>query len=80
MTFQPGMVASVAEAYGMLRRGDKSLSLLAQALVLAKESGQRGYEPDLYQLRGELLLTLSANNQVETETSFRKVIDVFREL
>jgi predicted ATPase len=45
-------------------------------LTLADITGERWYEPELYRLKGELLLQQSSNNQADAETCFHHALDV----
>ena len=57
---------------------EAGLTALAEALTLAETTGERWYEPELYRLKGELLLQQSSDNQAETEASFHKALDIAR--
>ena len=50
--------------------------MLAEALDAAHKNGERYNEAELYRLKGELLLALSAENQSEAEVCFRQAIDI----
>jgi predicted ATPase len=47
-------------------------------LTLAETTGERWYEPEMYHLKGELLLQQSSDNQVEAEACFHKALDLAR--
>jgi predicted ATPase len=47
-------------------------------LTLADTTGERWYEPELYRLKGELLLQQSSNNQADVETCFQHALDIAR--
>src|SRR5205807_7328576 len=47
-----------------------------EALKLAETTGERWYEPELYRLKGELLLQLSSDNQAEAEHCFQQAMTV----
>src|SRR5262249_40818263 len=49
-----------------------------EALTFAETTGERWYEPELYRLKGELLLQQSAGNQSEAEACFHKALDIAR--
>jgi predicted ATPase len=51
---------------------------LAEALAVIDETGERRWEAELYRLKGELLLTHSAEYDTEAETCFRQGLDVAR--
>ena len=41
-------------------------------------TGERGYESELYRLKGELLLQQSSDNQAEAEACFHHALDIAR--
>lgn len=47
-----------------------------EALTLADTTGARWYEPELYRLKGELLLQQSVSNQTEAESCFHQAIAI----
>jgi predicted ATPase len=66
--FRPYFLALVAEVLGNMGRA---------AEVVAKTE-QHYWEAELYRLKGDLLLSLSPDNQAETETCFHQALDVAR--
>ena len=68
----------LAEAYGMLGEPEEGLVLLTEALTLAETNEERWYEPELYRLKGELLLQQSLDNHAEAESSFHHALDIAR--
>jgi predicted ATPase len=50
--------------------------VLTEALTLVDTTGERWYEPELYRLKGELLLQQSSDNQDEAENCFQQAITV----
>ena len=52
--------------------------MLAEALAAVDNTGERLYEAELYRLKGELVLALSADNQVEATTCFQHALAVAR--
>ena len=46
----------LAEAYGKVEQTEKGLTVLAEALATADNTGERFYEAELYRLKGELTL------------------------
>jgi predicted ATPase/class 3 adenylate cyclase len=54
---RPYFLALLAEAYGKIGAVDAGLEILAQALEASTSSGEGISWPELYRLRGELLLT-----------------------
>ena len=45
---------------------------------MAHNIGERWYEAERHRLKGDLLLVLSADHQVEAETCFQQALDVAR--
>jgi predicted ATPase len=72
-----GLLAEALDAGGQFEEG---LDVLARALTIVEESGERYYEAELHRLRGELLLKLSSQNDrtSEVNASFQKALDVAR--
>jgi TOMM system kinase/cyclase fusion protein len=54
--FRPYNLALLAEAYGQGGRVDEGLQALDEALALVETTGECLWEPELYRLKGELLL------------------------
>jgi DNA-binding winged helix-turn-helix (wHTH) protein/predicted ATPase len=52
----PYLLALLAETYGNAGQAEEGLSALDEALSIAKSSGERHYEAELYRLKGELTL------------------------
>ena len=49
---------------------------LAEALTLVDTTGERWYAPELYRLKGALLLQQSLDNQAEAETCFHHAMAI----
>jgi predicted ATPase len=77
--YRPYWLALLAEAYGKVGKIEEGLAVLTEALDAAHKNGERYYEAELYRLKGELLLVLSAENQSEAEVCFRQAIDIARQ-
>jgi class 3 adenylate cyclase/predicted ATPase len=75
---RPTWLALLADAYGILGQPEVGLTALAEALTLVGKTGERWYEPELYRLKGELLLQQSSDNQAEAETCFHHALDIAR--
>ena len=52
--------------------------MLIEALALVDTTGERWYEPELYRLKGVLLLQQSLDNQAEAESCFHHAITIDR--
>ena len=70
------LLALLAETYGKAGQADRGLAELAEALESAEQSGERTWEAELHRLKGELLLSRSADNQGQAETCFSQAIAV----
>jgi predicted ATPase len=68
----------LAEAYGTIGQPEAALTALAEALTLADTTGDRWYEPELYRLKGALLLQQSSSNQTEAESCLHQAISIAR--
>jgi predicted ATPase len=77
--YQPYWLALLAETFGKVGQTEEGLNVLAEALDTVQKNEERYYEAELYRLKGELLLALSAENQAEAESCFRQAIDVSRQ-
>jgi predicted ATPase len=73
---RPYFLALLAEAQGMRGEREAGLAVLAEALTLAETTGERWYEPELYRLKGALLLQQNADNQAEAATCFQHAIRI----
>jgi predicted ATPase/DNA-binding SARP family transcriptional activator len=80
-----GIVAShtqqlynLAVAYRNAELADEGLDVVAQALTLAEETGERHFEAELLRYRGELLLMQSGGDGAEAEDWLRQAIDLAR--
>ena len=71
-------MALLAEAHGTLGEPEAGLTVLGAALTLAETTGDRWYDPELYRLKGALLLQQNSDNQAEVEACFHKALDLAR--
>jgi predicted ATPase len=69
-------LALLAEVYGTMEQPEAGLAALAEALTLADTTGERWYEPELYRLKGKLLLQQNSDNQADAETCFQQAIAI----
>jgi TOMM system kinase/cyclase fusion protein len=75
-TSRPYLLTLLVEAYGIIEQQDSGLNLLKEALALVDKTGDRFYEPELYRLKGVLLLQQSSDNHTEAETCFQQAITI----
>ena len=73
---QPYFLALLAEAHGTLGEPEAGLTVLTEALTRVDTTGERWYEPELYRLKGALLLQQSLDHQAEAETCFHHALDL----
>jgi class 3 adenylate cyclase/predicted ATPase len=71
-------LALLAEAHGTLGEPAAGLAVLTEAQALVETTSERWYEPELYRLKGALLLQQSADNQAEAETCFHHALNIAR--
>jgi predicted ATPase len=55
---------------------EAGLTVLTEALTLVDKTGERWCEPELYRLKGQLLLQQSPNNSAEAEACFHKASSI----
>ena len=60
---RPYFLALLAEGYGKQGQVEAGLAVLAEALALVHNSGERMYEAELYRLKGELLRQQAKGNR-----------------
>ena len=75
---RPYSLALLAEAHGTMGQPEAGLAALTEALTLVDTTGERWYEPELYRLKGELLLQQSSDNHTEAEACFLHALDIAR--
>jgi predicted ATPase len=75
---RPYFLALLAEAYGIPGKPEAGLAVLTEALTLVDTTGERWYEPELYRLKGELLLQQHLDNQADAETCFHRALEIAR--
>jgi predicted ATPase len=71
------LLALLAESVWEVEQPEEGLLVLAEALAEVHK-GWRYCEAELYRLKGELLLGLSAENHAEAETCFHQALDIAR--
>jgi len=75
---RPYGLALLAKSSAKLGQPEAGLTLLAEALAVLNDTGERRWEAELYRLQGELLLARSAGYDAEAETCFRQALDIAR--
>jgi predicted ATPase len=75
---QSGFLALLAAAYGAVAQPEKGLEVLAEALSVVNNKGERYYEAEIHRLTGELLLAGCADQQAASEASFHQALIVAR--
>src|SRR2546428_1266060 len=73
---RPYFLALLAEAHSVIGQPEAGLTVLTEALALVDTTGERWCEPELYRLKGALLLQQNADNQAEAETCFHQAIAI----
>ena len=73
---RPYWLALLADAYGSMGQPEAGLAVLVEALTLAETTGERWCAPELYRLKGALLLQQSSDHQAEAETCFHHAISI----
>jgi predicted ATPase len=73
---RPYYLALLAEAHNVIGQPEAGLTALAEALTLVDKTGERWSEPELYRLKGELLLQQASDNQHEAETCFQHAMAI----
>jgi class 3 adenylate cyclase/predicted ATPase len=73
---RPYCLALLAEAHGVLGEPEAGLTVLTEALTQVDKTGERWCEPELYRLKGALLLQQNSDNQAEAETCFHHAISI----
>jgi predicted ATPase len=73
---RPYFLALLAEVQRIIGQPETGLTVLAEALTLTDATRVQWYEPELYRLKGELLLQQSSDNQADAETCFIQAITI----
>jgi len=76
--FQLYLLALLADAHETIGQPEAGLTVLTEALTLVDTTGERWYEPELYRLKGALLLQQSSGNAMEAETCFHHALEIAR--
>src|SRR5262249_18836212 len=72
----PYFLSLLVEAHGAMGQPEAGLTALTEACTLVETSGECWYVPELYRLKGTLLLQQSPDHQVEAEVCFQQAIRI----
>ena len=75
---RPYFLALLAEAHSVIGQPEAGLTVLTEALALVDTTDERWYAPELYRLKGELLLQGSSENSTDAETCFHDALAIAR--
>jgi class 3 adenylate cyclase/predicted ATPase len=75
---QQPFVTYLAHAYGEAGEAQAGLSVVAEALAIARKNGSRPYEAELHRVKGELLLRQKVPDAEEAQACFQKAVEVAR--
>jgi predicted ATPase len=73
---EANLLGALAEALGKTGAAEEGLRLLNEALAAGIDSGMTYWDAELHRLKGELLLSQSAENSAEAEASYNQAIAV----
>ena len=73
---QPYFLALLADAHRIMGQPEAGLMVLTEALALVDTTGERWCEPELYRLKGELLLQQHSDHHLEVEACFQQAIAI----
>jgi predicted ATPase len=76
---RPYGLALLAKASAKLGQREAGLTLLAEALAVLNDTGERRWEAELHRLKGELLLAHAVGHDAEAEICFRQALAVARQ-
>jgi predicted ATPase len=67
-----------SRGYGKAEQSPERLSVLTEALAILHKHGECWWEAELYRLKGERPLALSAADGVKAEACFQQALDIAR--
>ena len=73
-----GSLASMGRLLGRAGRCAEGLAVIAEALALVEDTGERYSEAELWRVRGELLLKASGDAHAEAEGCYHKALEIAR--
>ena len=71
-------LALLAEATAKVGQGEAGLTLLAEALAVTNDKGERRWEAELYRLKGELLMRQTVPDKRQAESCFQQAMAIAR--
>jgi len=71
-------LALLAEVHGYLGQVAKALGVIDEALARVEETDERWWEAEIHRAKGELLLSLTAENVSEAEVCFERASEIAR--
>jgi predicted ATPase len=71
---RPRLLTLLAETYGKSRQAEEGLRLLAEALVLMDNTGERQDAAEVHRLKGELLLWQAVPDAPQAEACFQQAL------
>jgi predicted ATPase len=71
-------LALLAEAYGGIGQAEAGLRLLAEALAVMDNTGERCDEAELHRIKGELMLRQAVPDALQAEAYFQQALAVAR--
>jgi adenylate cyclase len=71
-------LALLAEVHGRLGQGATALGVIDEALAQVEATDERWWEAEIHRVRGDLLLSLAAENALEAEACFERAIEIAR--
>jgi class 3 adenylate cyclase/predicted ATPase/DNA-binding winged helix-turn-helix (wHTH) protein len=75
---RPPVLAQMADAYGQMGQPEEGLRLLAEALAVMDDTGERWWEAEVHRLQGELLLRHTVPDTTQAEACFRQALEIAR--
>jgi predicted ATPase len=75
---RPSFLGMMAEAHAAAGQAEAGLGVLAEALALVEQTGERYQEAELHRLRGALLLQPPVADASEAEAAFEQALTVAR--
>jgi predicted ATPase/class 3 adenylate cyclase len=74
--FRPYLLALLAEVQGKVGRAEEGLRVLAEALTLVNNTGERYWEAELHRLQGELLLMQALPDEQQATACFQQALTI----